>query len=102
MQALATTPSLMTRRDTRSLSGVGQVVANALGLESPAASNPGYWKRPDGFVTVNAGLLKDGVKDLEAPLRVLVSFDGRDVQSQVRQRIKESVGDPKTLSAGER
>lgn len=96
-------PSPMPRRETRSaLSYTAQMLVDALGLLPPRASEPGYWKTPDGSVAVSAGLLKYGFKDVEQPLRVLVSFEGRDVQSRVRQRVKEAVGDPRTMTPEER
>jgi hypothetical protein len=102
MQA-AQSPSPMLRRETRSaLSLTAQMMVDALELLPPRASEPGYWKSADGSVSVSAALLKYGFKEVGQALRVLVSFEGRDVQSRVRQRVKELVGDPKLMTTDER
>ena len=74
-------PEKLSERDTSSvLTTAARKMEQALGLKPPRSDDPGYWKTPDNFISISAGLLKYTYKSIEDTFRVLISFEPRYVE----------------------
>jgi len=83
-------PPRRPRRDTSTfLRPVANELVEALELEAPTTADPGFWKTADGLVWVNAGLIKDGFTERDERLRVLISFDPKDLQNVAKERMRK-------------
>lgn len=91
-----------TRRTGRVLRPAATALVEGLGLRTPSAERPGHWQSDDGFIAVNAGLVKEDFQDQEDRLRVLITIEPRDVQQTARAEIAKEFPDYKSMPAEDR
>lgn len=92
------TPQGTTRRTGRILRPAATALVESLGLCAPNAERPGHWQTADGFIAVNAGLIKEDFQDADDLLRVLVTIEPRDVQETTRSEIAKEFPDYKGMA----
>ncbi len=103
MAAQPIAAKIITRRDTNSyLRPIAHALVEALDLQPPTPSAPGYWTRKDGFASVSAGIIKHDLRHATDRVRALLTFDASGVQDLVDQRLLEFFPDPEQLDSKKR
>jgi len=101
MAAVAVQPRVRSRVPARSSRSVTQRLVDRCDIRPPRAKDPGHWRTHDGFVSINAGIIMDGLAPGQG-LRALISFVPGDIQSRIRERIRAEIPDFDRLSDVER